>query len=415
MNKQWLWGITVVVGFVGLNAPNQAWAKGRWGISVSARHQEAEAVQPTDPAPVALHPAPVGHQPLIQIALLLDTSNSMDGLIGQAKTQLWKIVNQFDAARHNGRRPRLQVAVYHYGTPSLGADNGFVRQVLPFTDDLDLVSEELFALQTSGGDEYCGTVIQAAVRDLDWSHVDQDYRAIFIAGNEPFDQGHVDFHASCHDAVHHDIVVNTIFCGRLSEGIHTHWKEGADLTDGAYMSIDQEASVVHIDTPQDKEILELNVKLNLTYIAYGASGREGKARQEAQDANASNFTGSLLSRAATKSTANYTNSGWDLVDAVQQGKVKLADCQPDQLPEAMREMSPQQQQTYLDTKAQERSAIQARIRELTAQRKAYVAQAMKDRAGDDAANTLDAAIINAVRQQAQKKQYRFEPDTPPQP
>ena len=32
-------------------------------------------------------------RPLIQIALLLDTSNSMDGLINQAKSQLWKDIS----------------------------------------------------------------------------------------------------------------------------------------------------------------------------------------------------------------------------------------------------------------------------------------------------------------------------------
>jgi uncharacterized protein with von Willebrand factor type A (vWA) domain len=30
----------------------------------------------------------------IQLAILLDTSGSMDGLIDQAKSQLWKIVNE---------------------------------------------------------------------------------------------------------------------------------------------------------------------------------------------------------------------------------------------------------------------------------------------------------------------------------
>ena len=35
----------------------------------------------------------------IMIALLLDTSNSMDGLIDQAKSQLWKIVNEVAAAK----------------------------------------------------------------------------------------------------------------------------------------------------------------------------------------------------------------------------------------------------------------------------------------------------------------------------
>jgi len=36
----------------------------------------------------------VARRPVVQIALLLDTSNSMDGLIHQAQTQLWKIVNE---------------------------------------------------------------------------------------------------------------------------------------------------------------------------------------------------------------------------------------------------------------------------------------------------------------------------------
>ena len=35
----------------------------------------------------------------VQIALLLDTSNSMDGLINQAKSQLWDIVNEFSLAK----------------------------------------------------------------------------------------------------------------------------------------------------------------------------------------------------------------------------------------------------------------------------------------------------------------------------
>ena len=34
----------------------------------------------------------------IKVALLLDTSNSMDGLIYQAKTQLWEIVNELSYA-----------------------------------------------------------------------------------------------------------------------------------------------------------------------------------------------------------------------------------------------------------------------------------------------------------------------------
>ena len=42
----------------------------------------------------------------IQLAILLDTSNSMDGLIGQAKSQLWNVVNELARARRSGRLPR---------------------------------------------------------------------------------------------------------------------------------------------------------------------------------------------------------------------------------------------------------------------------------------------------------------------
>src|SRR5947199_201741 len=88
--------------------------------------------------------------PSIQIALLLDTSNSMDGLIGQAKTQLWSVVNEFIKAKHHGKPPRMEVALFEYGNNRLDPREGFVRLVLPLTDDLDKVSEELFALTTNG-------------------------------------------------------------------------------------------------------------------------------------------------------------------------------------------------------------------------------------------------------------------------
>ncbi|MDO1499220.1 hypothetical protein Q2T40_02855, partial [Winogradskyella maritima] len=79
----------------------------------------------------------------VQIALLLDTSNSMDGLINQAKSQLWDIVNEFSSAKcGNGTRPNLQIALYQYGNDNLSASEGYVQQVLDFSSDLDEISEK---------------------------------------------------------------------------------------------------------------------------------------------------------------------------------------------------------------------------------------------------------------------------------
>src|SRR4051794_14055496 len=182
-------------------------------------------------------------RPAVQIAILLDTSNSMDGLIGQAKTQLWSVVNEFVRARKDGRPPAIQVALFEYGKSSLPSDEGYVRLILPLTDDLDRVSEELFALNTNGGDEYCGWVIRDAVNRLEWDRSGEAYKGIFIAGNEPFTQGSVDFRTTCRAAIERGIVVNTIFCGPNSEGAQTGWKDGAVLADGRYLSIDQNRRV----------------------------------------------------------------------------------------------------------------------------------------------------------------------------
>jgi hypothetical protein len=69
----------------------------------------------------------------IMIALLLDTSNSMDGLIDQAKSQLWKIVNEVAAAKSgDGKQPNIKIALYEYGNDGLSSDEGYIRQVSAF-------------------------------------------------------------------------------------------------------------------------------------------------------------------------------------------------------------------------------------------------------------------------------------------
>src|SRR5439155_5037756 len=91
-------------------------------------------------------PSPAGAAPVravqgdgkIQVALLLDTSGSMDGLIDQARSQLWKIVTRLDGARRAGKRSRLEIALYEYGNPGRSsAESGWIHQVTPFTGDLD--------------------------------------------------------------------------------------------------------------------------------------------------------------------------------------------------------------------------------------------------------------------------------------
>jgi hypothetical protein len=341
----------------------------------------------------------------VQLAILLDTSNSMDGLIDQAKTQLWKIVNEMSRSKCNGRKTNLSVALYEYGNDGLSAMEGYVRLITPFTNDLDKISEELFSLRTNGGSEYCGTVIYEALRDLKWNKDDNNYKVIFIAGNEPFNQGEKDYRDACKSACGKDVIVNTIFCGNYNEGVQTFWKHGADLAAGKYLNIDSDCNIVHIITPYDDRLILLGQKLNSTYIAYGYEGEAKKQRQAEQDANASNLAPSVMAeRTVTKGSGQYKNESWDLVDAEAEG-FNVEDIPKDQLPEEMQNMTNEERKEYVDQKAKEREKIQSEINKLDQQRRDYIAKQVEENKQD---NTLDAAMLKLIKEQASDKNYEFE-------
>jgi hypothetical protein len=341
----------------------------------------------------------------IELAILLDTSNSMDGLIDQAKTQLWKIVNEMSRSKCNGRRTNLSVALYEYGNDGLSAMEGYVRLITPLTNDLDKISEELFSLKTNGGSEYCGTVISEALRDLKWNKDDNNYKVIFIAGNEPFNQGDKDYREACKSACRKGIIVNTIFCGNYDEGVQTFWKNGADIANGKYVNIDSDCHIVHIVTPYDDRLILLGQKLNSTYIAYGYEGEELKKRQAEQDKNAGELAPSVLTeRTITKGSGQYKNESWDLVDAEKEG-VNVDDIPKDQLPEEMQNMTNEERKEFVDQKAKEREEIQSEINKLDQQRRDYIAKQVEENKQD---NTLDAAMLKIIREQGSSKNYKFE-------
>ena len=351
---------------------------------------------------------PYGNAPVIQVALLLDTSNSMDGLINQAKSQLWKIVSHTARERRDGMRPVLEVALYEYGNDSLSVMSGYIRQAVPFTTDLDHISQVLFALSTNGGSEFCGKVIAAANRQLDWDRRPDTLRLIFIAGNEPFDQGPVDFASAVRRSSRSDITVNTIFCGDYEEGRRTLWEEGARLGRGAYMNINSDYVTRYIHAPQDDRIEELNRRLNETYLSYGSTGREKKERQAEQDANAMAMDrGSFLERAKVKSSSSYSNSDWDLVDAYEESEEVLAQVLPAELPEEMRSMDDGEREAYLKEMQETRAALQEEISRLSADRDAYIAE-KQTMAEGEYESTLDTAMIDAIRNLAREKGFGLE-------
>lgn len=340
----------------------------------------------------------------IKVALLLDTSSSMDGLIDQAKAQLWEIVNELSYAKCKSERPNLEIALYEYGNDGLNAREGYLRKVLKFTGDLDDISKELFSLTTNGGSEYCGTVIQTSLNNLDWGNNPDDLKMIFIAGNEPFTQGNVSYKDAAANANEKDVVVNTIFCGDYNQGISSYWKDGAQLTKGDYMAINHNQQTVFIDSPFDDIILQLNIKLNKTYVPYGNKGRNKVAVQQEQDDNAAGFSkANAVSRTISKGSRLYKNSTWDLVDAEAEEDFSYDKLKKEDLPVELKDKTSKEIKAYIEIQRNERNTIQQEIAKLNLKRKEYISKNQSEEA-----NALESAMLNAIKKQAKKKNYIFD-------
>lgn len=340
----------------------------------------------------------------IQIALLLDTSNSMDGLIEQAKGKLWSIVNEFARYEKGGVAPVLEIGLFEYGNDGLSARESWIRQISAFTTDLDFISEQLFNLRTYGGSEYCGAVIHEANQHLEWSRYNDDLKLIFIAGNESFDQGHFSYRDACNESKGKGIAINTIYCGGYEQGIRELWKEGASCGSGKYINIDQNKEVTYIETPYDKELDQLNKALNDTYIYYGSQGSVKKENQSRQDNNARSFSGAnAADRAVSKASGYYKNTEWDLVDAYEEGEESLDEVtiRDSELPTKLKGKTKAEIERYVANQSDKREEIKADILEINKKRRAYIATQQ-----GESGNTLDQAILRSVEDLAKQKGFR---------
>ncbi len=336
----------------------------------------------------------------VQIALLLDTSGSMSGLIEQAKAQLWNIANDITYYEKDGHETFFEIALYEYGKDDIPASEGYIRQLVPFTSDMDHLSEVLFSLRTNGGSEFCGQVIHKSLEELKW-HQETDMKMIYIAGNESFAQGSFPYQQACKKAKDKNILINTIFCGNQREGIKLQWNTGAILGKGDYHNIDHNQVTVHIESPYDLEIIRLNNLLNDTYIYYGRKGYSLHENMRRQDKNSLEYgRANFVKRSAYKSKVQYKNDSWDLVDAYKKEKSVIKEAS--NLPERYSKISTEELEEEVIAKMNERKRLQEEIACLAKDRETYVAEIRKNQKGDGLGDT----ILNSLGKQMEVKGFR---------
>ncbi len=343
--------------------------------------------------------------PTVQIGILLDTSGSMNGLINQAKDQLWKIVNEVTKANKHNRDVTIQVGLFEYGKSSLPRYEGHLQMLSPLTSDLDKVSEELFQLRTNGGEEYAGKVILESINRFNWSNHKDDLKLLIIAGNESFAQGDVPYREAIKKAKRNHIIVNTIFCGDTRQGRRMQWRDAAILGNGKYFNINHNNKRVYIVTPYDDEIIILGKKLNHTYLNYGSKKirRAKMANVLKQDANSKSLSkSSYIERNIVKSKKQYAQASTDMVSAYMENKNSIAKISKENLPDELKGKSENEIQKIIEEKKEERVALQEKIKKLELKRGKYISNKSHKKNSN-----LGSAIIKSIRTQAKENGFIF--------
>jgi len=351
-------------------------------------------------------------QPKIQAAILLDVSGSMDGLIEQAKAQLWNMVSTMGKAKCiGGVSPQIEIALYEYGRSSNDIKAGYVKQLSGFTGDLDSLSKILFSLKTNGGDEYCGQVIQTSLKELQWDAAPENYKVIFIAGNEDFLQGNVLYTTSCTEAKNKGVIVNTIYCGDRMQGIREHWNLSSECGNGSFTNINQNDKIDEIPTPYDSLIITMNGRLNQTYMAYNSYGQNRMQEVVVVDAMNSSMSKSAgIKIIKVKGNSKiYNQSSWDLIDAKEKDKNAIAQLDRATLPDSLQKKTNDELEKMVEEKRQQRGTAQKEIETLNAKRDAYIAaEKIKNVTNKNNAATLETEVEKIIKEQAKRFNMKIE-------
>ncbi len=353
-----------------------------------------------------------GDKPTIELVFVIDTTGSMGGLIDGAKQKIWGIVNE---VMKSPSKPEVRMGLVAY------RDHGdaYITQVLPVTRDLDKVYSTLMAYKAEGGGDTPEDVRQAladGVHKVGWSSRSPNLAQIlFLVGDAPphDDYGNEpDTIASVSAAVKAGIIVNTIQCGSIP-GTSDVWKKISRSGEGQYFAIAQDGGVVAISTPFDAELSRLGTKVGATYYAYGGGmgGMSGAAfrssKAEAQKKTEGSFAlaapaAAQADRAINKAinAAAYNDS--DLVQAIENGAVKLDTLKTDDLPDELQKLSTADRQKVIADKIQERKKIREQILELSKKRDAFILEERKKQSTKSPTG-FDQAVSEALKQQITRK------------
>lgn len=344
-------------------------------------------------------------KPRIEVCFALDTTGSMSGLIEGAKQKIWSIANEMVSAKPT---PELRFGLVGY------RDRGdeYVTKRFDLTNDLDAIYANLQGFRAGGGGDMPESVNQAlheAVTLMSWSTNRNVLKIIFLVGDCPPHMDYTDdvkYPEVCQLAAKHDLIINTVQCGSQPQTTSV-WQEIAKLTEGSYAAIPQSGGMVAMTTPMDAELATLNRKLGGTLVAYGAepARRAVLAKQAASEAAPAAAAADRLSFNVKAGVA--VQGEGELLDALNHGKLKLADVKKERLPADWQKLSESELKSAVEKKQKERAELQAQITKLGKEREDYLAKERQQLAAANKTDSFDEKVAQTIRAQAARKGIEY--------
>ena len=335
----------------------------------------------------------------VEVVFVLDTTGSMERLIEGAKRKIWSIATAIvdqnpDAEVHMGL-----VAYRDRG------DN-YVTRVYPLTRDIQKLYGELLSFEARGGGdtpESVNEALDAAITKMKWTQGGKTDRIAFLVGDAP---PHMDYEQDrkypdiLAEARERGIIVNAVQAGQSKETGRV-WRIIARLGGGRYIPIPQDGGkVVVIETPYDREILKLQIEINRTVMPYGSPRQKAEVQEKTMApsrAPAPVATDmATYMRKSGKGAKAVTGDG-DIVGETIAGTTTLESLRDEERPDELRGLPLAEQKKIVETKAQKRQELAARMEELVKRRDAHIAEAQAK--AEPKADSFDEVVKDTLRSQ----------------
>ena len=340
-------------------------------------------------------------KPRIEVCFVLDTTGSMGGLIEGAKQKIWSIANEMISAQPT---PDLKLGLIGY------RDRGddYVVKSFSLTDDIDAIYGHLREFQAAGGGDTPESVNEAlaeAIHKMSWSTDKKVLKIIFLVGDAPPHMDYPDgpkYPDLCREAAKKDLIINTIQCGEMAE-TKPIWQEIAKLSEGSYVGIAQSGNVAVISTPMDKELSRLNERIGATLIPYGDSTLQAEVHAKFAAAKSAPVAAMADRLTYNSKTGRAMQGQGELVDALNDNKLKVDEIDQKQLPGELRKLDREELQKRISKVRDERADLQKQIVELSKKREAYIQSENKRLAAEGKGDAFDQKVTETLHAQAAKK------------